>query len=227
MANSNLEEIWNFAYEKLREHGLADKGWTFTYDKAKVRYGCCHFDRKQITLSRYLVVLNPQEESRDTVLHELAHAFAGRAAGHGPRWKAVCEQVGANPTRCYDSDDIVQPKPHYWATCPACGGRSGLFKTPLRVRACADCCKTHGNGRYDERFKLIITDAGTGRVVSIGGQDDDGPRNAKYVGRCPACKKEYPFYRKQNFNKACGACCKKHADGRFDERFRLKIFVRQ
>ena len=44
-----------------------------------------------------------EEEIRDTVLHEIAHAIAGPEAGHGPLWKATARRIGATPrAKTYD-----------------------------------------------------------------------------------------------------------------------------
>lgn len=44
-------------------------------------------------------------ERRQTVIHELAHiladAFANRHTRHGPEWKAMMRQLGAEPDRCH------------------------------------------------------------------------------------------------------------------------------
>lgn len=50
-----------------------------------------------ITLSRYLLVCS-DEQVRDTILHEVAHAMAP-ADGHGYRWRQACRQIGASPER--------------------------------------------------------------------------------------------------------------------------------
>ncbi len=48
------------------------------------------------------------------------------------------------------------------------------------------------------------------------------PRRRKflYLYRCPSCLKDYPARRKLG-DLACLGCCKLHAEGRFDRRFRL------
>src|SRR5215471_15168253 len=46
---------------------------------------------------------------------------------------------------------------------------------------------------------------------------------ARYVYRCPNCKKEFPRVRRIRRAIACLACCRKHNGGEFDPRFRLKL----
>jgi SprT protein len=46
---------------------------------------------------------------------------------------------------------------------------------------------------------------------------------ARFVYRCPNCRKEFPRVRRVRRSVACLACCRKHNGGHFDLRFRLKL----
>jgi SprT protein len=46
---------------------------------------------------------------------------------------------------------------------------------------------------------------------------------ARFVYRCPNCRQEFPRVRRVRRAVACLACCRKHNDGGFDPRFRLKL----
>lgn len=48
------------------------------------------------------------------------------------------------------------------------------------------------------------------------------PPKSGWIYVCPRCAMEYPRRRRMSKPAACGACCKKHAGGRFDERFKLR-----
>ena len=52
-----------------------------------------------------LANLNSIEETKDVVLHEIAHALTGRGHGHDAVWKRMCIKVGARPERCYKSEE--------------------------------------------------------------------------------------------------------------------------
>jgi predicted SprT family Zn-dependent metalloprotease len=101
--------------EGIEQSGLADKGWSAGWDRARLRFGACWPKRKQITLSRVLTELNDEAQVRDTVLHELAHALAferyGRVRSHGPEWKAIAQSLGASPRAC--SATGLLPKGRY------------------------------------------------------------------------------------------------------------------
>src|SRR5688572_16549717 len=105
----NLYAARDLAHSLLRQHGLHDAGWTFRFDHARRRFGSCRYRAKVVTLSRHLTFLNDEPQVRDTILHEIAHALAGHAAGHGDEWKRMCVTVGANPRRCYDDDEVLSP----------------------------------------------------------------------------------------------------------------------
>src|SRR5689334_13851065 len=85
------------ARELLAANGLND--WSFRFNRSKVNMGLCKYGPRTIELSVFFVERNSDEAIRDTLLHEVAHALAGRAAGHGPLWKAMCVRVGAKPER--------------------------------------------------------------------------------------------------------------------------------
>ena len=45
---------------------------------------------------------------------------------------------------------------------------------------------------------------------------------ARFVYRCPHCRREFPRVRRVHRAVACLACCRKHNGGEFDARFRLQ-----
>ena len=63
------------------------------------------------------------EAIKKTFLHELAHVIAGRDAKHGPRWKAICRQLGGTGERChnYKSMHAQQNAGKLVGVCERCG----------------------------------------------------------------------------------------------------------
>ena len=105
----NLSEAYTLARSLMNQHGL--QSWGFEFDKSVSRFGACHYRKKKITLSRRIVLDNPENEVILTLLHEVAHALSylrhGRkGCGHGTLWKQVCVEIGAKPERCYDSSKV-------------------------------------------------------------------------------------------------------------------------
>jgi predicted SprT family Zn-dependent metalloprotease len=138
----HLIEARNLAITLMRAHGLDKAGWRFRFDHARRRFGCCRFSDKSITLSRPLTLLNPPEQVRDTVLHEIAHALTP-GDGHGRRWRAACAAVGANPRRCYTDGEVVSPPRRpapYRYGCGACQWWVDRRRvTRARKYVCARC----------------------------------------------------------------------------------------
>ena len=122
----------------MDEHGL--EHWTLVLDRAKRRAGVCHYTDRAIGLSRHLTRIHTQEQVRDTVLHEIAHAHAGARAGHGPRWRVAALAIGASPERCIPPE--AGRIPGSWVgTCP--GGHSvDRHRRPSRVLSCRLCSRS-------------------------------------------------------------------------------------
>lgn len=115
----------NKALELLREFqlkGLVGNDWTFGWNRRKNSVALCSYRKKQISLSIHYVSLSPKKEIEDSILHEICHILAGREAGHGPRWQAMCRLYGAKPKRCSDlTTDLVPAK--YKGFCPVCNNK--------------------------------------------------------------------------------------------------------
>ena len=138
MHPSDAREI---ARELMQRHGLFGAGWRFEFDHARRRFGCCRYGQKRITLSRPLTLLNGESEVRDTLLHEIAHALTP-GAGHGPRWRFKCRELGARPVRCYADEAVVSPPrraPRYEWGCRDCDWWVARHRRTRRRFVCAKC----------------------------------------------------------------------------------------
>jgi predicted SprT family Zn-dependent metalloprotease len=135
-----FEETRKLALALMQEHGLHD--WAFRFNRARRRMGVCFYPapgrQGRIELSVYFVANNPDEEIRETILHEIAHALAGSAAGHGPAWKAVCLRIGAKPQRC---GSARMPRGAWLAQCPGCKAEITRHKRPRTLTGyhCVRC----------------------------------------------------------------------------------------
>lgn len=231
---------------------LTELGWTFGFDKAKRRLGCCTWKRgrasvKRISISAYYAALNGlahRDEQglhvlEDVIRHEIAHAIEYEqhgASNHGARWQALCRRVGADPSRVYEGHEVNAAPGRYVARCPQCGDEQEYYRLPRRPRACAACCRRHNNGRYAGRFKYVLTDRRTGKQVSYGAERTNrvstrrqtagqSPKELgfKYTGICPNCGYQVGYRRKLKRARACRRCCDKYAGGAFDAAFTLEI----
>ena len=103
---NKLIEIHEFAMEQMEKWGLIEEGWSFVWDNRAVRrYGQCRYRQREIGITKKLALINTVEESKDVVLHEIAHALTGRGHGHDHVWKSMCRKFGAKPERCYKPKD--------------------------------------------------------------------------------------------------------------------------
>ena len=101
-----LHKVKEFALQKMEEWGLIEEGWSFVWDTRAVRrYGQCRYRKREIGVTKVLANLNTIEETKDVVLHEIAHALTGPGHGHDFVWKRMCRKVGARPERCYTPED--------------------------------------------------------------------------------------------------------------------------
>lgn len=150
------------ALELMQQHGLLAQGWRFGFDNPRKRLGQCNYVTRMITVSAHWAKVMPEEQIRETILHEIAHALAGSHAGHGPGWRAIALRIGSDGTRCASVPGVkIEEKPAWTGTCPACSKSVGQYRAPLRVSACSDCCR----GGYKVRYALRWTK--NGQPVSL------------------------------------------------------------
>jgi predicted SprT family Zn-dependent metalloprotease len=147
---SLLDDIEEETRTLLDSHGLHD--WTVRFNRASNVYGICKYRTKEILLSDVLCLLNSREQTRDTILHEIAHALTPRDSGHGYEWKSVARQIGAKPERCFSAQEVATPKKKYWYGCELCGRHSFCNRKKKLNRSCVPCAKSPF---YVEAFKLI------------------------------------------------------------------------
>lgn len=141
------EHVKQLAIKLMRWHNLIINGWTFTFDNAKTRVGYCRYKKKTISLSKnYLPLLN-EEEVKDTLLHEIAHAFTGRKNGHNHVWRKKAIEIGCNAERLYHGEAHIKPK--YKGTCPACG------RVIQRHRRNNMSCGRCSGGYYNKKYLYI------------------------------------------------------------------------
>ena len=90
-----LQEVAGEARDLMDRHGLTD--WTFCFSASRRTIGSCKEKDKVIQIGRQHAANDPPVQVTDTILHEIAHALAGTAAGHGPAWRRIAQQIGATP----------------------------------------------------------------------------------------------------------------------------------
>ncbi|PRY67525.1 SprT-like family protein [Glaciihabitans tibetensis] len=127
---------------------LNPEEWSFGFDNAKKRAGQCNWSTKRITVSRYLAATAEDDDIHQVLLHEVAHAMAGNAAGHGPRWKETAASIGYVGTRLYPGAIANELAP-WVGTCPA-GHVHYRHRRPAQIMACGKCSR-----RFDPAHVLV------------------------------------------------------------------------
>lgn len=138
LANSLIQQhLWGEIYE-----------WRFAIDRAKRRFWCCHYQSHTISISWPLALLNSEEQIRDTILHEIAHAMAPRA-WHGWRWRQACIQIWAKPQRCY-GEEVTKVEKKFKGVCPTC--QREILRHRKKQISCGKCSL-----RYSPEHAFIWT----------------------------------------------------------------------
>jgi predicted SprT family Zn-dependent metalloprotease len=133
-----FDYIEALAKAKMAEHGLA-KPWHFVFDSAKQRAGLCNYTDYQISLSKYIVSYHSIDQSEQVILHEIAHALAGKSAGHGPNWKKQAKAIGYRGEK-FTGKEIAEQTAKWIGECRN-GHRHYRFKSPRGQLACGYCGK--------------------------------------------------------------------------------------
>ncbi len=119
----------------MDEHGVGE--WELGLDRARRRAGLTDHARRRITLSRALMELYSEEEVRETVLHEIAHARVGARHGHDAVWAAEARRIGASGRRLVPREAPTVAG-RWVGTCPS-GHTVNRMRRPAAPMACARC----------------------------------------------------------------------------------------
>lgn len=205
----------------LLGESLTARGWSFGYDRARKRLGACHLRQRRITLSAHLSRSLSDAEIEDTLRHEIAHAIDFERRGvsrHDATWKRIAIACGASPERCFDGDLPDDPSAPYVGTCPTCGERHDLYRQPVHPRRCRACA------RGGEPAFVRVVHQASGAVIWPGGETAGAyGGTAGVAATCSTCGESVRRARRPTRALACARCCREHAGGRFDSRFRLRF----
>lgn len=155
----NKKQILDFVDRVFTEHGLYKEGWVFKFDRAKSRAGVTKWyrdGRKEITISYEVNSRHGWDFTKDTILHEVAHALSGMGNGHNHVWKRNCRKLGIKPVVTFQGN---MPESVYkWQrVCPNCKKKSKKYIRKINVKsACRSCCREFNDGKYTTKFKFIM-----------------------------------------------------------------------
>lgn len=163
----------------------------------------------EIRIARRLFEDADDDQWRDTVRHEVAHAYVLETVGsdvhpHGDEWKDAAHRAGADPVARYEGDDTVDAK--YVLACSNGCFERGYLQRAKRVKQpwlyTCDECGTRPIS-YDVGNRPLDPAPGTCYVESIPWQtqpDRDGQTDsrspARYLLACPNGCTAWPYQRR-------------------------------
>jgi predicted SprT family Zn-dependent metalloprotease len=148
-----LQKAKQMAENLIQKHKVY---YNFKYNnRLTTSFGNCNYDTRTILLNPKLVKINSEQDVRDTILHEIAHALNPRQ-GHNKNWKRTAVEIGCKPERCYKTSEVKMPEKYtYTYVCPNCGNTITRYRKTY-ILACKRCCVKYNKGKYskDYIFKL-------------------------------------------------------------------------
>jgi predicted SprT family Zn-dependent metalloprotease len=137
--DADLQAMAARATAWIAAHQLA--GWSFQFDHATTRAGCCNYQTRVISLASAYARSATDEAITDTLLHEIAHALVGQAHEHDQVWQAQAVALGCSGQRCHDVQFTL---PRYIVACA-----QGCWVTTAERRQRGAVCRTcQGPVRY-------------------------------------------------------------------------------
>ncbi len=127
----------------------------------------------EITLSGQLILSGDKKTLHKVVMHEIAHSVTSNrhpgARAHGKEFRAVCDEIGADPAPVMDVPSMSGKGPfRYVFRCASCGGRVARRR---RVAVARCGCGARIRLRYDRSSPAPAA----------------GVRQTAYSIRCPSC----------------------------------------
>jgi len=150
--DGGLQAIAARASTWIAAHRLT--GWSFQFDHATKRAGCCNYHTRVISLAHAYARSAADETIDDTLLHEIAHALVGKTHGHDQVWQAQAVALGCSGRRCHD---VQFTPPRYIVTCD----KACWVTTAERRQRGAVCRTCHGQVHYttytEDRWQQATT----------------------------------------------------------------------
>lgn len=152
----DLFKAQTLAKELMELHGVTQMGYRFAFNNRRNSAGVCNYNKKMIFLSMLLTKHTDEEEVRDTILHEIAHALT-KGHGHDNVWKRKAIEIGCNGNRCYSSNtkestyNAFKKVAKYKGLCPN-GHERFKNRFPKRKSSCGECCPI-----YNEKYLITYT----------------------------------------------------------------------
>jgi predicted SprT family Zn-dependent metalloprotease len=163
-----LSELIAKGYEKFDE--INDRYFAAKYARPQILFctratgGYYHKGRHEIGISLAMTVECGEAEFMETLLHEIAH-IAHMA--HSPKFYELLTRIGgsgrkAPMTLLLAAKRVTYRERNYPVVvlCPNCK-REHRYKTRRALKyACRPCCNKFAGGKFDARFKFMLSEPG-------------------------------------------------------------------
>lgn len=124
-----LQSAINLAKNLMNQHGVnvpvdINSGKNvLAYVNFKKNIVTNKYDPTLISISRYHIQLNDENEVKETILHEIAHVLRGweQKHAHDWRWRIIAKQIGCSGNRTADEKITNFVQGRFQAKCPTCG----------------------------------------------------------------------------------------------------------
>lgn len=138
-----LKKAEQLAIELLKKHNLFPN-CQFKWINAVCKAGHCRFyfwgSPQHIALSKTIAKVADENFVRTVILHEIAHALAGRGEGHGYKWRRICLSIGGDGKRCYDRELLSNlPEKQWQGVCEKCGRKVERYRKQSNAFVCGRC----------------------------------------------------------------------------------------
>lgn len=130
---------WCQEYWDRKSKQLKIVGWTFHKNHTKTALAITNYTQKKVCVSSYLLRGKSCDEKkmRNTILHEIAHIFAGHQNGHNSKWREIALKIGCNAEVCGTMTYIA---PSYLMFCPKGCFKKEYFRKPkVEGKLCKKC----------------------------------------------------------------------------------------
>jgi len=154
-ASEDINARMEWAAARMREHGLAQAGWTFEVMALRLVGGFCTHDQKRVVVAKRRLSYPSSEPFEQAVLHEIGHALLPAESGHGKAWIAKVKKIGGVAT-ISECSSQYHNRGTWVASCERCGDiffRDHLT-TWAKALACGHCCKELNNDLWAPEYMV-------------------------------------------------------------------------
>lgn len=130
----DITQAFTLAQNMIDAHGLS--GWRVQRRNYKSTGGVTYYNIKTIGLSPRLIAKWTEEETRQIILHEIAHALVGPRHGHDAVWSTTARKIGYTGGRTHE---LPTEERRWIVMCPTCGEIGRRHRRSNKSMLCVQC----------------------------------------------------------------------------------------